>query len=82
MLDNSTLLRLVKAVIVLLLVASGVVFVVLSMLKVYTKRESKALLSLGLLSLSVGYRRTSMIDVASDASLEKFLPSEEPIQVK
>lgn len=51
MLDNSTLLRLVKAVIVLLLVASGVVFVVLSMLKVYTKRESKALLSLGLLFL-------------------------------
>lgn len=54
MLDNSTLLRLVKAVIVLLLVASGVVFVVLSMLKVYTKRESKALLSLGLLFLECG----------------------------
>lgn len=70
MLDNSTLLRLVKAVIVLLLVASGVVFVVLSMLKVYTKRESKALLSLGLLFFECGYRRTSMIDVASDASLE------------
>lgn len=54
MLDNSTLLRLVKAVIVVLFVASGVVFVVLSMLKVYTKRESKALLSLGSLFLECG----------------------------
>lgn len=54
MLGNSTLLRLVKAVIALLLVTSGVVFVVLSMLKVYTKRESKALLSLGLLFLECG----------------------------
>lgn len=52
--DNSTLLRLVKAVIAFLLVASGAVFVVLSMLKVYTKRESKALLSLGLLFLECG----------------------------
>lgn len=54
MLDNSTLLRLVKAVIVLLLVAIEVVFVILSMLKVYTKRESKALLSLDLLFLECG----------------------------
>ena len=52
--DNSTLLRLVKAVIAFLLVASGTVFVMLSMLKVYTKRESKALLSLGLLFLECG----------------------------
>lgn len=54
MLNNSTLLQLVKAVIVFLLVASGVVFVILSMLKVYTKRESKALFSLGLLFLECG----------------------------
>jgi len=82
MLGNSTLLRLVKAVIVLLLVASGVCSSYSVCSKCTQREKVKPCSVSACFSLSVGYRRTSTIDVASDASLEKFLPSEEPIQVK